>query len=223
MARGYNWSSCSPKMRTYFTLLNSDSVVFVCTEGLTAVALEHISEPRTSEALCDYLLFIFHREIQTHFLLTNTWTLYLQALQKTRSLWVALPCSGFTAYLRNHFLAWSNSVRIREQAGWLRETCALRLSLAAGAAVFSHPHWGKLQSLPKARSLQQHDMMLPAPQAWLQLVPLFSRWARPKLAHGTKLGPNLSSCVRYVSLVATSAEGDFIPQGKNRCFFSEYW
>lgn len=161
-------------------------MVFVCTEGLTAVALEHISEPRTSEVLCDYLLFVFHREIQTHFLLSNKWTLYLQALQKTRSLWVALPCSGFTVYLRSHFLAshflaWSNSVRIREQAGWLRETRALRLSLAAGAAVFSHPHWGELQSLPKARSLQRHDdMMLPARQAWLQLLPLFSRWARPK-------------------------------------------
>lgn len=87
MVRGYNWSSCSPKTRTYFTLLNSDSVVFARTERVTAVALEHISEPRISEALCDYLLFIFHREIQTHFLFINKWTmLYLQALQKTRSL-----------------------------------------------------------------------------------------------------------------------------------------
>lgn len=74
-------------MKTYFSLLNSDSTTFACTEKLTAVALEHISEPSISEVLCDYLLFIFHREIQTHFLLINKcMMLYLQALQKIRGL-----------------------------------------------------------------------------------------------------------------------------------------
>lgn len=93
IVRGYNWSSCSSKMKTYFTLLNSDSMTSACTERLTAVTSEHISELSTSALLCHYLHFVFHREIQSHFHLTNKCViLYLQALQKMRSL--TLPYSG---------------------------------------------------------------------------------------------------------------------------------
>lgn len=85
--RGYNWSSCSPKMKTNFTLLNSDSMIPACTGRLTAVMSEHISEPSTSALLCHCHLFIFHREIQSHFPLINKCVmLYLQALQKMRCL-----------------------------------------------------------------------------------------------------------------------------------------
>lgn len=61
-------------------------MTFGCTDRLTAVAL-YILEPSISEVLCDYLLSMFHREIQTHFLLINKCTiLYLQVLQEMRNL-----------------------------------------------------------------------------------------------------------------------------------------
>lgn len=80
IVRGYNWSSWPSKMKTYFTLLNSDRMISADRGRLTAVMSEHISEPSTSALLCHCHLFVFHREIQSHFPLTNKCVmLYLQA------------------------------------------------------------------------------------------------------------------------------------------------